>query len=552
MHRSTLSRRDLLAALLSAPVAAAACKKSRPPLPPGEIAFPSEKLGHRVRDGVKVDVPKDAWTKAGVVIVGAGVAGLSAAWRLARAGATDVAIVELDTAPGGTAKSGKTALCAYPWGAHYITRPMRENRALITLLREADIVTGLDAGGQPVVREEVLCREPQERVFRGGEWYEGTYLRHGASAKDLAELAAFEAEIDRLAAVRDGKGRRAFAIPLAASSDDADLAALDRITLTEWLDRKGWHSPRLRWLCDYACRDDYGTHASETSAWAGIFYWAARTRAPSRDTEPVLTWPEGNGHLVAHLYGRVKDRVRLGEAVIEIVPEDGDADGGAAGGVRVVTIDAEGRARGLRAEQVVFAAPQFIARAAIRPWRDSPPPHVASFEYAPWMVANLSLSSRPKDKGFPFAWDNVLYDSPSLGYVSASHQLYRDHGPNVITYYRALADGDVVAARRHLLAAGRDDWADVALADLETAHPEIRKLTTRLDVVRWGHAMVRPKPGMIFGGARKAARQPYRGIHFACTDLSGVALFEEAFFHGLRAAEEVLGARGIASESMLG
>jgi len=540
---SKLSRRDLLAALLSAPVAAAACKKSPPPLPPGELAFPSEKLGHRVRDGAKVEVPSDAWADAGVVIVGAGVAGLSAAWRLARAGVTDVAILELDTAPGGTAKSGKTALSAYPWGAHYITRPMGENRALVTMLREAGIVTGLDAAGQPVVGEETLCRDPQERVFQGGEWHAGIYLRDGASAEDLAQLAAFRAEIDRLVALRDAKGRRAFAIPVATSSDDAELVALDRVTLGEWLDQKGWHSPRLRWLCDYACRDDYGTHATETSAWAGIFYWAARTRAPGRDTEPVLTWPEGNGRLVAHLYERTRERVRLGEAAIEIVPDDA--------GVRVVTIDAAGRARGLRAKQVVFAAPQFIARAAIRPFRDAPPPHVAAFEYAPWMVANLSLSSRPKDKGFAFAWDNVLYDSPSLGYVSATHQLYRDHGPNVITYYRALADADATGARRHLLAAGRDEWADVALADLETAHPEIRALTTRLDVVRWGHAMVRPKPGMIFGGARKAAQQPYRGIHFACTDLSGVALFEEAFFHGLRAAEEVLAARGIASESML-
>lgn len=544
MHQSSLSRRNLLAALLSAPVAAAACKKARPPLPPGELAFPSEKLGHRVRDGAKVDVPADAWASAAVVVVGAGVAGLSAAWRLARAGVTDVAIVELDTAPGGTAKSGSTSLCAYPWGAHYITRPMADNAALVTMLREAGIVTGFDASGQPVVGEETLCREPQERVFRAGEWHEGIYLHDGASAQDLAELAAFRAEIDRYAALRDAKGRRAFAIPIARASDDAELAELDRITVTEWLDRKGWRSPRLRWLCDYACRDDYGTHASETSAWAGVFYWAARTRAPSKDTEPVLTWPEGNGRLVAHLHGRVKDRVRLGEAAIDLVPEDG--------GVRVVTIDAEGRARGLRAERVVFAAPQFIARAAIRPWRDAPPPHVAAFEYAPWMVANLSLSSRPKDKGFPFAWDNVLYDSPSLGYVSASHQLYRDHGPNVITYYRALADGDAVTARRHLLAAGRDDWADVALADLETAHPEIRALTTRLDVVRWGHAMVRPKPGMIFGAARRAAREPYRGIHFACTNLSGMALFEEAFYHGLRAAEEVLAARGVASASMLG
>jgi hypothetical protein len=30
-------------------------------------------------------------------------------------------------------------------------------------------------------------------------------------------------------------------------------------------------------------------------------------------------------------------------------------------------------------------------------------------------------------------------------------------------------------------------------------------------------------------------------IHFANTDLSGVALFEEALYHGVRAAEEIVG-----------
>jgi hypothetical protein len=72
----------------------------------------------------------------------------------------------------------------------------------------------------------------------------------------------------------------------------------------------------------------------------------------------------------------------------------------------------------------------------------------------------------------------------------------------------------------------------------------VRALTRRLDVMRWGHAMIRPRPGFVWGGARRAAQEPYRGVHFAHTDLSGIALFEEAFDHGLRAAEEILRERG--------
>src|SRR5262249_30995102 len=153
---------------------------------------------------------------------------------------------------------------------------------------------------------------------------------------------------------------------------------------------------------------------------------------------------------------------------------------------------------------------------------------------------------RPKSRGFPLAWDNVLYESPSLGYVVATHQRGLDHGPTVFTYYYPLCDANPRDARAHLL---RLDWqagADIGLTRLRRAHPEIRTLTERLDVMRWGHAMIRPRPGFLWGGARAAAVQPYRDIHFATADLSGVGLFEEAFYHGVRAAEEVLAARGVA------
>jgi hypothetical protein len=53
--------------------------------------------------------------------------------------------------------------------------------------------------------------------------------------------------------------------------------------------------------------------------------------------------------------------------------------------------------------------------------------------------------------------------------------------------------------------------------------------------------MIRPTPGFIWSTSRRAGLRPFRGIHFANTDLSGVALFEEAFDHGLRAADETLG-----------
>src|SRR6185369_13935099 len=145
---------------------------------------------------------------------------------------------------------------------------------------------------------------------------------------------------------------------------------------------------------------------------------------------------------------------------------------------------------------------------------------------------------------------NVLYESPSLGYISATHQALVDYGPTVLTWYYPLVDSDPRRAREKLLAQGRDEWAEIALSDLEVAHPEIRRLAERVDVMRWGHAMVAPRTGFMWGGARERATAPYRGIHFAHTDLSGVALFEESLHHGVRAAEEVLAAERRAFETL--
>ncbi|HEV2861644.1 MAG TPA: FAD-dependent oxidoreductase [Pyrinomonadaceae bacterium] len=542
------SRREILAAFLGLPFALAACRTPEaPPLPEGELVGASDRLGHMLRDGLRPEPAAEAWERAGVVIVGGGAAGLAAAWRFLKAGFEDFVLLELEEAPGGTARSGdEHGVVPYPWGAHYLPAPTRENRALVSLLEEMGVVEGADEEGEPVVAEQFLCRDPEERVFYRGRWYEGLYLHAGQSEEDARQLQVFNKEVDAWAGWRDARGRRAFNIPVSTCSDDAEVTALDRLTMAEWMDARGLTSPRLRWLVDYACRDDYGLRTEQTSAWAGLFYFASRMKRPGAEAQSLITWPEGNGRLVRHLYEKARPRVRLGLAVADVRPAEGE-------GVEVVAVSRDGRqAKGFRASHVVFAAPQFLAKHLIRPYREQPPAHAAEFEYGAWMVANLFLKDRPALSygSFPLAWDNVLYESPSLGYVVATHQRGLDRGPTVFTYYYPLTDADPRAARTRLLSAGRDDWAEVALSDLARAHRDIRHLTARLDVMRWGHAMIRPRPDFIWGGARRKAQTPHRRIHFANTDLSGIPLFEEAFDHGLRAAEEILALRGTGSEKL--
>lgn len=496
----------------------------------------SDVFGHRVRDGIRIEVPADAWTDVPVVIVGGGVAGLTAAWRLKNSGFEDFALIELEKAPGGTSRSGSNSQVSFPWGAHYIPAPMKQNTALISLLDEMGVIEGKDNEGEPVIAEQFLCRDPEERIFFKGRWYEGLYLHAGASAEDEQQMAKFNAEVNRWVLWRDAKGRRAFTLPVSACSDDAEVTELDRISMGEWMNQRGLVSPRLHWWVNYACRDDYGMTVNQTSAWAGLFYFCARVLKPGVESQSLITWPEGNGRLVNHLVEKAKTRIQLDRAVVEINPVQDR--------IEILTLDSDGRTpRGYRTRFVIFAAPQFVARYVIRPYRENPPAHIAEFQFGSWMVANLTLKDRPKlssARDFPLAWDNVLYESESLGYVVATHQRGIDRGPTVFTYYYPLCDENARAARTRLLETDWRGWADVALTDLSRAHTDIRDLAERLDVMRWGHAMIRPRTGFMWGAARREGAKPFRSIHFAHSELSGVALFEEAFDHGLRAADEVL------------
>jgi len=64
----------------------------------------------------------------------------------------------------------------------------------------------------------------------------------------------------------------------------------------------------------------------------------------------------------------------------------------------------------------------------------------------------------------------------------------------------------------------------------------------RVDLMRYGHAMSIPRPGVRSSAALKALAAPQRRVHFAHADLSAYSVFEEAFFHGMRAGRAAAGA----------
>jgi glycine/D-amino acid oxidase-like deaminating enzyme len=463
-------------------------------------------LGHVIRGRGAIGAATTT-VRVPVVIVGGGIAGLSAAWQLARKGFDQFVLLEMSAQAGGNSRSGENQTTAYPWGAHYVPVPGKGATYVRELFSELGVLKA-DGTWEP----RYLCLAPQERLFLYGRWQEGIEPAVGLTPGDRDQFRRLAETTDALRAT----GR--FTVPLDAGLSTRD-AALDRLSFAAWLAEHRFDSKPLLWYANYACRDDYGALAGDVSAWAGLHYFASR----DSDEKGPLTWPEGNGWIVKQLLSRLGRFVRTG-ATVRAVRRDGKA-------FRVRAGDTEYRCRA-----VIFAAPTFLA-----PYLVEGMAPLRHFEYSPWMTANLTLDSIPDlDRGEP-AWDNVVMSSPALGYVDAMHQSLRTFADRTVwTFYWALAEGSPSANRKLLAEKDWGYWKEAILTDLERVHPRIRACVSRLDLMRFGHAMVRPTVGALFSDERQALKRAQDGLVFAHSDVSGLSLFEEAQYRGVTAANRVL------------
>jgi len=401
---------------------------------------------------------------------------------------------------GGNARWGENDVSRYPWSAHYVPVPSRKS----VLVRELFEELGVLRDGK--WDERMLCFAPQERLFLHGRWQDGIEPDIGMAARDREQFRRFDA----LMAEYRASGE--FAIPL--ESAERRLGSHFDGDMQSWMAGNGFDSSYLRWYVNYACRDDYGASMRDTSAWAGIHYFASRE---PEDKGP-LTWPEGNGWITRQLLKKLGQYVRVKSPVYRIAGEGRR--------LRVFTETVE-----YVAEAVVFAAPTFLA-----PYVIEGAAAAEGFVYSPWLTANLTLEHPPQERETEPAWDNVIYDSRALGYVNATHMsLASQRERNVWTYYWSFAEYTPEAARRMLLEKDWSYWKEAILNDLGRAHPDIRQCVSRVDVMRMGHAMIRPTPGFL---ARRTPVVPQ--LYFANSDLSGISIFEEAQFHGVVAAERAL------------
>jgi monoamine oxidase len=523
----TLTRRQCLGAAALGLAGCGARDADAVPAPPAAWVGASHGRGHRLRGSDPLPAAA-VQRRAGALVVGAGIAGLAAARALAQIGIDDVQVLELEDSAGGNSRGHAMAGLACPLGAHYLPLPVPESHEVAAWLHEIGLLS--TRSGRTVADERHLCHSPQERLFIDGAWVEGLLPPAEPGSATALQYRRFAHAV---AAVQQRPGGgRAFALPAHRAPWTPAQAALDAITFERWLDAQGLDDERLRWYLDYCCRDDYGAGADTVSAWAGLHYFASRHgfSAPGdeeSERDAVFTWPEGNAWLVQKLAGPLAGRLHTGRTVLRV--SEGRH------GVQALAWDeAASHLEAWTAPLVVLALPLFVAARVL----ESPPQALreaaALLHCAPWLVANLHLAEPLLDRiGAPPSWDNVVYGGRGLGYVDAMHQSLRPHaGPTVLTAYHALPDRE----RAALLADDAASWGERVLRDLQAAHPDLRRRVRRVDLMRWGHAMAIPRPGVQRHPALLALRRQRGRVRFAHGDLAGCSLFEEAFTAGCEVA----------------
>ncbi|WP_461466291.1 FAD-dependent oxidoreductase [Melaminivora sp.] len=571
MHRRQLLSRAALLPLLPL----AACQ-GRPELPPGDWAGQDWQQGHALRQRLAQGLPitPDVQRRTQVLIAGAGIAGLAAARALRLAGVADVRLLELQTQAGGNSRASQLGGLPCPLGAHYLPLPGEAATEVQDLLEEFGLRQRV--AGRWRYDERHLCHSPQERLYLHGQWQEGLLPMADVGAATLAQYRRFAQQVQALSQAAP------FAMPAltqwarrSKTQKNSGIASvhleLDAITFDEWLGRQGLDDGYLRWYLDYCCRDDYGAGLARVSAWAGIHYFASRhgfalpgdDQAPAQEREGLLTWPEGNAWLAQRLAAPLQAGGQLltGRGVLQI------AEG--RHGVQLDALDmASGRIERWQAQRCIVALPLFMAARVLAA---GAPDFVAQaaqrLPSAPWLVTNLHLQRPLADSpGAAPAWDNVLHDDPALGalgYVDAGHQRLAGGallaGPKVLTYYQAL--GDLPGAREQLQQLPWTHWASAIIASLARAHPDLPQQVTQVELMRYGHAMAMPQPGLqaflsqigqlptsghgkaLSNGERPRPLPTPRSARllFAHSDWSGYSVFEEAFTRGHAAGLAALG-----------
>jgi oxygen-dependent protoporphyrinogen oxidase len=437
------------------------------------------------------------------IVVGGGIAGLSAAWRLRH---RDVLVLEAEQRVGGRLRSERRGDYWLNFGAHVFGGA---GTATARLLDE----TGVEALPVPGALTALAMKG---RLLTSGR-VETYPFRVPMSWRDRAAVVRAGAKVRvgvlryaRVAATRPGEdfrprqqriydflGDRSFADFVGPLPPDAD--AFFRPTVSR-----------------------SAGDPEELSAGAGIGYFHlvwSRGEGLSRNVVG------GSSTLTATIAAALGPKIALGARVTEI-SDEGD-------GLRVA-YEHDGRARQADARHVVLATPAHVARRIVGGLPPDVDAALARIVYGPYLVVAFltgETGPRPWDDCYAIATPqrafNMVFNMASL---RRGADLERRPGGSVMAYSAARL-------ARSLLE--RDDAAivDAYLRDLDAVLPGFSGIVTEASVQRWPNGLAYAFPGR--GRLQRTLMRPLGRVHLA-GDYLGTWYTETAIQTGFAAAQDIV------------
>ena len=439
--------------------------------------------------------------RADVVVVGAGIAGLSAAWELRD---RDVVVLEATDRVGGRMMSEPRDPYWLNFGGHVVG--------------SADTATGrlLDATGVEAVElpGELAGLFLNGRLLAGGR-VETFPLRAPLSAGDRVALVRAGARV-RLAVARYGRATRRRAAESDASWRARVLAYRDDATFADFLGRV---PPDVDAIFRATIRRSSG-EPEQVSAGYGIGYFQLvwdRSRGLTRNIAG------GSARLPQQIARTLGDRVRTG-APVRAVRQDGD-------GV-AVGYERDGREHTIHARAAVVAAQAYVAREVIADLPDDVSRALGSITYGSYVVGSFLTG-----EGAPMPYDNLYAlatPNASFNMLFNTANALRSGGPRApggsLMVYSAAALAEQLAAESDAEVERR------YLDDLYGMFPALRGNVREVAIHRWRDGVPHPRPGRHL--AQPPLERPVGRVRLA-GDYLGTTYIDTSVSTGTAAAHAI-------------
>ncbi|MGA2811340.1 MAG: FAD-dependent oxidoreductase [Candidatus Acidiferrum sp.] len=470
------TRRDFIKYVVAGSVAAG-CPLDATLLAAPDSAAPSPLVDgehfavcHQVRDGHVFARPAPT-KKVGIVIIGGGVAGLSAAYFLG--GKNDWLLLEKEGHFGGNAYQEEYAGQPFATGSAYAYQG--------------------DAGDQlagELGLKLLLVNNPDPTIVNGtvvpDTWKTG--LDHLPYPKEVvASFKKFRDDVMKL-------NLKSQIMELDARPFSSLTAAYAR-EVTQWWDGYG--------------PSNWGATTEDTSAYVAVDALQGLINGED-DTRAIL--PGGLGcithRLVEVLLPKYKDRMLGGATVVAVAPE--------AGGVAVTYFHA-GELTTVSAKGVIMCVPKLIASRLITELPAEQKQAMRRTRYAPYPVVNVIFDKPVYNRGYDnWCPGNTFTDFIVADWTVRNTPGYRQKN-NILSFYTPLREyqrATLLEEESCKLLGAR------VLADFQKLMPEFNVNPVEVRIYRRGHPMFIAAPGQ-FTKNRLTAAQPLERIYFGNADSSG-------------------------------